>query len=71
MIDSSDPSDPSLWQDQEGWHVKDDISGRTAVFQTKEEAIAWSAAIVVDGMSAARAETGRGDQPLPADAEDP
>ncbi len=69
MIDSS--SDPTLWQDNEGWHVKDDINGRTAVFQTKEEAIAWSAAIVVDGMSAARAEADRGDKQLPADAEDP
>ncbi len=67
MIDAS--SDSNLKHDHEGWHVTDDLSGRTAVFQTKDEAIAWSAAIVVDGMSAARAEAERGDQPLPPDAE--
>lgn len=69
MSDTSSPY--KIWQDNQGWHIKNNQTGKTAVFKSKDEAIAWSSTMVVDGMSAARADIQSGDVHMPPDAEKP
>jgi len=63
---STHPPDQTVWQENDGWHVRLKPDGPITVFKTRDEAIAFSVSAFTDGGSAARAETMSGDAQMPA-----
>lgn len=60
------PPPAKIWQERGMWFVQLQSDATALSFPTREEAIAYSTSVFTDGSSAARAETQRGDVPLPA-----